>query len=94
MSRRPTADLPADWPGWSDARPVDERDTVPDTQEVTWRIGWIRIHAQWQAVLITARRRTVDGGWAAHAAWGLGEVENGWIRWSERTIRLAEPPTE
>lgn len=92
MSRRPTRDLPAGWPGWSDARPIDESETLPNTQETTWRIGWVRMHAQWQGAVITARRQTRDGGWAVHAAWGLGEAEYGWMRWSERTIRLAEPP--
>jgi hypothetical protein len=93
MSRR-TRDLPADWPRWSDARPVAEADTLPATQETVWRIGWVRMHAQWQSVLITARRRTTDGGWAVYCAWGLDEPECGWIRWNDRTVRLAEPPGE
>jgi hypothetical protein len=87
-------DLPAGWPGWSDARPVDPSETLPESQETTWQIGWVRMHAQWQSVLITARRQTRDSGWAVHCAWGLNEVEHGWIRWSERTVKLAEPPGE
>jgi hypothetical protein len=79
--------------GWSDARPIDEQDTDPDSEERVWRIGWMRTHALWQdCIIITARRRTVDGGWAVHAAWGMGLAEHGWIRWNERTVRLAEAP--
>jgi hypothetical protein len=80
------------WPSWSDARTVDERDTLPDTHEHVWRIGWIRMYTQWRPVFIIGRRRTTDGDWAVHAAWGMGETEYGWIRWSDRTVRLAEPP--
>jgi hypothetical protein len=94
MSPRNTRDRPEGWPGWSDARPIDEQDTDPDTHEAVWRIGWMRTHAQWQDIIVTGRRRTVDGGWAAHAAWGLGLAEHGWLRWNDRTIRLAEPPRE
>lgn len=86
---RRTRDLSA---GWSDATPVDERDTDPATEGAAWTICWIRVHADWQAAVITAWRRTITGGWAAYAAWGLGEVEHGWIRYSERTVVQAEPP--
>jgi len=79
--------------GWSDATPVDEQDTDPATERADWKICWIRVHAAWQGAIITAWRRTVDGDWAAHAAWGLGEVEHGWIRYSGRTVVPAEPPT-
>lgn len=94
VTRHPDRRTPAQPPGWSDARPCDEQDTLPDSHEHLWRIGWMRTHAQWQACIITGRRRTVDGGWAVHLAWGMGLAEHGWMRWSERTIRLAEVPKE
>jgi hypothetical protein len=91
MARRDRT--PDSWPGWSDARPVDDSDTLPDTERSTWQICWIRRHAQWHPAIITAWRRTIDGGWAAHTAWGLGENDYGWIRHSDRTMRPAEPPS-
>jgi hypothetical protein len=72
MARRDRTHTPDSWPGWSDAHPIDESDALPDTDRSTWQICWIRRHAEWHPAIITAWRRTVDGGWAAHTAWGVG----------------------